>query len=415
MRHLLFTLLILLGKQTLAGTCETVSDGLFNDPANWNCGCDPLLCDTIVVKHVVYTSAPINLGLQTLRVDPQGEMVLNAPLSSVGMFINLGEVTSTERMTFHPGAEVRNHGTWSTKELHYYFTAGYFDTLLNTGSLHVSDTAWFSSTYPTLINDGSITGGHFELAEVRNHGEMNIENLYCFGLCANEGGIIHCSHYLWIWSFFSPEANSTTTADSLIVTGNMSLYAADVVAHSLLSIGTPTISFGTVEVPTNQTLYCEGDFINYGEVTGSGDICVQGLTANYGQITSTPDICDKTLTATSPPFLDINTGTVGPNVNWCANADCSTLGLGNHRRRETLTLSPNPTTDRLTINGLPGTGPWNVQLFDLQGRAQAIRTEQRSDGVMLYREGLAAGCYTVVVAGDAGTLHSAARVVFVDP
>jgi hypothetical protein len=363
--------------------------------------------------HTVTASTAIDLQQRVLIIESQGQFLLSASFTTAGGFTNWGNVISSERMSFDPPAKIRNHGAWVMRELHCYFALGYTDTLLNTGSIDVADTARVYASFPIVINAGEINGGLFEIPVLYNEGTFSANDLYSSGVCSNSGSL-SCSHYLWVWSSFSAESGSTTMADTIIITGGMDLYQADVIAHRLFSTGTPTMNFGTVEVPTLQTLYCEGDFINYGEVTGSGDICVQGLTANYGQITSTPDICDQTLTATSPPFLDINTGAVGPNVNWCPSANCSTLGLGNDRRPETLSLAPNPATDRLTINGLPGSGPWNVQLFDLQGRTQTVRIEQRSDGVVLHRDGLAAGCFTVVVAGDAGGLRSAARVVFAD-
>ena len=79
-----------------------------------------------------------------------------------------------------------------------------------------------------------------------------------------------------------------------------------------------------------------------------------------------------------------------------------------------LTLAPNPATDQITFSGLPGTGPWSIQLFDLEGRAHAIRTEAKGEGLILLRGALAAGCYTLVIAADDARSRSVARVVFVD-
>jgi hypothetical protein len=91
------------------------------------------------------------------------------------------------------------------------------------------------------------------------------------------------------------------------------------------------------------------------------------------------------------------------------------VGIAGTAAEVLLSLAPNPATDQITFSGLPGTGPWSIQLFDLEGRAHAIRTEAKGEGLILYRGDLAAGCYTLVIAADDAKQRSVARVVFVDP
>ena len=90
------------------------------------------------------------------------------------------------------------------------------------------------------------------------------------------------------------------------------------------------------------------------------------------------------------------------------------VGIAGTAAEVLLSLAPNPATDQITFSGLPGTGPWSIQLFDLEGRAHAIRTEAKGEGMILYRGDLAAGCYTLVIAADDARSRSVARVVFVD-
>jgi hypothetical protein len=51
----------------------------------------------------------------------------------------------------------------------------------------------------------------------------------------------------------------------------------------------------------------------------------------------------------------------------------------------------------------------------MEGRAHAIRTEAKGEGLILLRGALAAGCYTLVISTDEAKQRSVARVVFVDP
>jgi len=389
--------------------CISINNGAFENPQTWNCGCDVLnTCDTIIVAHYLTASAPISLGQQLLIINTDASLSLNANLSSFGTIINNGVLNSSAFMLFEPGAEVRNHGNWTSARLKYLFALGTQDTLLNTGFMLVSDTASFPSYYPTVVNTGMITGGHWQLSEFLNQGSVIVSELRCDGLTTNQGSV-HCSEMLWVAMSYYSELNGSTDADSIIVTGNFVVNMGTVIAHDLFSVGTPQIQSGILNLPTGQTLYCEGDLINYGTITGSGDICVRGLSANYGQITSTPDICDQTLNVTSPPFLDVNTGSVGPNVNWCANADCTTLSIASPAHT-TLNISPNPATDHIRIDGLTGP-PRHLALLDLQGRACTVRSSW-SGGVLVVERGeLPAGTYLLRVVMADGPVHTMRAVL----
>lgn len=407
-------LLILSSVRTHGTTCSSITDGAFENPQTWSCACSVQnACDTILITHHLTSSLPIALGQQVLIIAANASLVLDSTLTCEGTVQNYGTLFSNGLMVFESGAEVQNHGSWSTESLYYFFTPGVYDTLLNTGSLHVADTAWFSTYYPLVLNSGTITGDHFEFSSVVNDGVIMVRNMYCYGTTSN-AGIVNCSHYLWVWIGFSCEPNGRTEADSIIVTGHLDVYSSDATAHSLFSIGTPSLQMGTVEVPTFQTLYCEGDFTNYGVVTGSGDICIGGVSANYGEITSTPDICDQTLTTTTAPFLDINTGTVGPNVNWCANADCSTLGVPESLLSSDLLVYPNPAEEEITIPGVEPEHLSSIRLYDLEGRQYPQNSQWTVTGLVVHREGMTAGCYLLQLTDTRGFSRTL-RIIFTDP
>lgn len=406
-------LLLLSCSRTRGTTCSSIADGAFENPQTWSCACSVQnSCDTILIIHHLTSSLPIALGQQVLIIAANASLVMDSTLTCEGTVQNYGTLFSNGLMVFESGAEVQNHGSWSTESLYYFFTPGEYDTLLNTGSFHVADTAWFSTYYPTVVNQGVISGGHWELSEVINQGTVSVEDLYCYGLFSNQGEV-HCSHYLWVWISFYCELEGNAAADSIIVTGNFMLDPGTTVAHSLFSIGTPSLQMGTLEVPTFQTLYCEGDFTNYGVVTGSGDICIGGVSANYGEIKSTPDICDQTLTTTTAPFLDINTGTVGPNVNWCANAGCSTLGVQESLLSSELLVYPNPAKEEITITGGNPERLSSIRQFDLEGREYACHSERTATGLVIHRESMSAGCYFLHLTDSKGSSRTV-RIVYSD-
>lgn len=117
---------------------------------------------------------------------------------------------------------------------------------------------------------------------------------------------------------------------------------------------------------------------------------------------------DESLITSSPPYLDLNFGSVGPNVNWCPSANCSTLGISTPASFDLL-ISPNPATDRVRIEGLD-TRPQDIVLLDVHGRACPVRSTWSSGVLVLERGDLPAVTYLLRLTDRDGRIRHA-RIV----
>ena len=58
-----------------AEPCHTIASGNWNDPAVWDCGCDPVLCDTLYVEHDLLTTDPVvYIDAAYLRIEASGSL-----------------------------------------------------------------------------------------------------------------------------------------------------------------------------------------------------------------------------------------------------------------------------------------------------------------------------------------------------
>ena len=143
-------------------------------------------------------------------------------------------------------------------------------------------------------------------------------------------------------------------------------------------------------------LHVEGDLINDGVIDGNGYICVTDLTVNSGTLEGQIDFCDGSPTTAVPPIIDINTGTVGPEVTFCATAVC-VAGVLDHGMEEPITLWPVPVHDQLTIVGLPAAVD---RLLLMDGSGRVLRSMPRSEVIRM--TGITAGSYMLVPSSGQG-------------
>jgi hypothetical protein len=100
------------------------------------------------------------------------------------------------------------------------------------------------------------------------------------------------------------------------------------------------------------------DFANFGRVGGPttehcGGFTVAGLSGNYGifgWLDAYVDLCDLS----NPGSFDLNVGTLGANVTFCVCADSCVYHASVDETAipalTTLTVTPNPADDRVTLN-----------------------------------------------------------------
>ncbi len=159
----------------------------------------------------------------------------------------------------------------------------------------------------------------------------------------------------------------------------------------LFEVAGDFISDGQVQMDGG-TLIVEGGLTNYSSITGDGSICVVDSTVNHGSITGPLDFCDQSPTVGTPPFLDVNTGTVGSAVTFCTNSSCIT-GIADHAV-QVIALAPNPASDRMTIFGTVAGDA--ITVVDASGR-QGLRMKATADRTELDLAAMANGAYRVIV------------------
>jgi hypothetical protein len=337
-----------------------------------------------------------------MRIEASGSLTVNGTLTYNGTLLNEGDLSAVRLVLGDSAGHLTNSGTLSADNL--YLNS---DSSFNSGSITVFDTVAVGPL-KHFMNSGSCTGSFCWSSFTINTGELVFERFGADGDVSNSG-LLRASISMIVFDTLHSLLGAYLDVDTLIINRL-------VVNNGFMNIRRwfRVPGYGAFDAGQTGQAFCNGNFSNSGLVKGNGDLCISGFSYNTGDIQGSPDICDLTLTATSPPYLDYNAGIVGPNVNWCPSANCTTMDVPDIDRAQPLTLAPNPATDQITLTDLPGTGPWSIQLFDMEGRAHAIRTEAKGEGMILLRGDLAAGCYTLVISTDEADRRSVARVVLVD-
>ncbi len=149
------------------------------------------------------------------------------------------------------------------------------------------------------------------------------------------------------------------------------------------------------------------DIGNYDTIEGEGRICVSGYSENTGTIQGEIDICDLTPTASSPPFIDVNSGTVAGSVTFCAEGSCGPNPVAD--LQHTLfgvRAYPVPAQDWLTIEA-PAQA--RITLLDCSGREVHSAFAPQSGRSTLSISWIPSGVYVAEVRD--GTARHRIRVV----
>ena len=74
-----------------AEPCQTIASGNWNDPAVWDCGCDPVLCDTLYVEHDLLTTDPVvYIDAAYLRIEASGSLTGSYEVNITSTVDNFG-------------------------------------------------------------------------------------------------------------------------------------------------------------------------------------------------------------------------------------------------------------------------------------------------------------------------------------
>ena len=407
MRHnYLLILLLSVGissaSSLTASTCTSVTSGSFTAPSVWDCGCSPLTCDTLVIAHTLTHVGDASWSNLLVHIEAAGALSVIGPLTFTGDLWNEGNLFA-DRLTLGDSANyMSNAGLLSGDNIYLHA-----DSSLNTGAIQATDTVSIGLS-SRFINPGNCAGNFMWTAYTTNIGSLVFEKIGADGNVDNTG-MIRASSSMVVFDTLDNRVGAYLDVDSLFI-GSALITNGMMNARQWLRI----YSYGALDLGQTGQVFCNGDLSNIGTIKGYGDLCIQGMSFNYGSITDSPDICDISNFNAGPPYLDLNSGFVGSNVNWCPGANCSSLGGPEIDRSPGLSAFPIPASDRVIVSGCSMSANAGVELSDLHGRFFRATWQANPDGLTLYRDDLAAGCYLLRMIDRSGSPHTV-RIVFAEP
>ncbi|MBL0126310.1 MAG: T9SS type A sorting domain-containing protein [Flavobacteriales bacterium] len=133
---------------------------------------------------------------------------------------------------------------------------------------------------------------------------------------------------------------------------------------------------------------------NYGTIEGEGRICVAGFSENTGTIQGQIDVCDLTPTVSSPPFLDVNSGTVAGSVSFCVGESCGPMAIADRNVLADARLWPFPAQHELYVEAPVGS---SLTIIDAIGRTVLALTKLNAARVTVDISSLPPGTYIALL------------------
>ncbi len=407
MLNLLYVGFFLLGCNTCFGvSCVTVSDGSWNDPAVWDCGCDIATCDTLIVSHAMQAAGPVTeINAAFLKVELTGSIIGEGQLSVFGTMYNYGMVDAV-RLWFFSSGTLRNYNG---------LVADVFinvkDTCFNYGSIQASDSL-VNGVGRNMHNWGTMVCGNFHaLGGVHNLGSLATVTANKFwGTALNNEGAFYVDTKMQlsiVYNYGSLDLGSFGTYNHFENYGTM--LCSDSLVNGVPGFLTNSIIGGNAVVQARI-------FVNPPDcnITGSGSLCISETSINEGSIEGNLHICDTSPTSIEWPYLDINTGTVVSFTSVCEVGYCS-VGIDEQNAIGELVSYPNPSSGDVTIElGTIAQRVSSVTIFDAIGRLVGTIQGSFSERTTLHRNDLEPGTYEFRVGDRSGSVIAITRVIFVD-
>ena len=409
---------------TRASTCTTVASGAFTDVSVWDCGCDPIVCDTLIIGHALTIDMDITLSPTQLVIHTNGELLSSADLSLSGSVVNNGHLFSSSSILLSQSAvHLRNTGLISCGSMTLSC-----DSVLNNGSLAVQNELLLNDcivdnrgslttgttqtwTFATVINSGTFSSDsllYMTTLYTLPEGELSVGFLLSTALVLNEGAMdVDNAQLLNLDNFGQLHCNGLLQLGTGSFLGNVILRP-----NSMTTIA-ELLNFGSASFQTNSlTMLAKLD--NRGGLNGHGTICVSDSSINQGTVLGSLRICDATSTDGAGGF-DINTGTIAPTVTYCANSSCTWTSISDEASVPAIQINPNPAVDLLHIQ-LGSSSPEvdRIEVRDLGGRLVQKLTGPFAERIVLHRNGLVAGTYLLRVLPTSGGTMATQLVVFTD-
>lgn len=402
-------LLVLVGLLSLgasrASICTTVTSGPFTDVNVWDCGCDLITCDTLIIAHAVTLDADLEWNGGLFHITPTGSLNSAHQVTWWSELMNLGWI-DVRRFQTYPGHDTRNMGTINCEVF-----VSVSDSTFNEGSISTSDSlviGW----YRPFLNEGAMTTNVlYNLGALNNVGV--IESTNCITRPFSNMGSFSVESMLYCSGSFWNEA--VIVAGSLTAVNGLWNWGQITVLGEFIHGVNPTTPVDT-RLEANSTIRTR-DFINSAgsEIRGPGQLCIEGHAENHGVLRGSLVICDLSPTMDVPPYLDVNTGTFWISVTYCTNSSCTWTSVSDEASSPAIHISPNPAVDLLHIQ-LGSSSPEvdRIEVRDLGGRLVHELTGPFAERIVLHRDGLVAGTYLLRVLRTSGGTMATQMVVFTD-
>lgn len=402
-------LLVLVGLLSLgatrASTCTTVSTGTFTDASVWDCGCDPIACDTLIIAHALTLEEDLEWSGGLFHITPEGSLNSTHQFTWTCEVMNQGWI-DVRRFQTYPGHDTRNLGTINCEVF-----VSVSDSTFNEGGISTSDSlviGW----YRPVVNEGTMTTNVlYNLGALNNLGvieSMNCTTRPFFNMGSfSVESMLYCSGSIW--------NEAELVAGSLSVVSGLWNWGQVTVRGEFIH-GVNPIAPADTRLEANSTIHTR-DFINSAgsEIRGPGQLCIEGHSENHGVLRGSLVICDLSPAMDVPPYLDVNTGSFWMSVTYCANSSCTWTSMSDEASVPAIQINPNPAVDLLHIQ-LGSSTPEvdRIEVRDLGGRLVQQLTGPFTERIVLHRNGLVAGTYLLRVLWTSGENMAIQPVIFTD-
>lgn len=396
------------GASCFATTCHTAAPGEWENLSNWDCGCNPSSCDTLVVHHAMTTNVDtLSIPVQRLIVEESGSIsghnfqiyadVYNHGLitghwirfAGIGAFVNSGTVRAYELLAIQDSCV--NHGHLAVSDS---LVIGYYKDFWNYNQINCN--VIYNLNF--LVNVGALSymnANWYYGQSLNNEGKVDITSMLHTLSGLTNDGTIHAG-YIKVDHYGCDNRGTIFCTDTMTIGNGIHSASSELFQHSRIEAG---------------------HFVNRTSsvIQGGGALCISGFSKNEGTIRTPLRICDTSPTSAEWPYLDVNTGTVLSGVNVCTSGYCS-VGLDEQTEGPGMKIYPNPSTDGFTIafDGLPA-GSRTIALHNAVGQIVYTAKGPFPEKVVIPRNRLRSGMYRLSVQEQDGREGAAFRVVIIDP
>jgi hypothetical protein len=362
MKHFLLSLLIALTIGIQAQTATSIGAGNWLNPLTWDCSCVPVSGYSVTINHSVTLNTSMSFSTGGVTINNAGSLVQDANRDiyiSGGYFYNNG--TANFRFYAQASGTGSNSGTFSLTA----FTNS--TSFVNTGNINL-DSIYVAASF-TNSAAGKVNGNR-----ATNASAFLNDGRFTFSLSLNTGTFTNNNYH---GGYAFTNSNLYDNSDSLEMSYSMwnrvkfnNKPGATVKLTKRLH---NTVVGGTAVFDNQANVVILDSWYNTDTVKGTntGTFTVADTSANSGHMKGNFKFCDQTAPGAAP-YVDLNSGTISPNITWCAPAS-----IKENEIFTSFTLYPNPNNGTFYISARYET---ELSIFDASGRmVEKIKLDQEND------------------------------------